>query len=63
MEFVIQVSLTKNPESTTWNPELNHSIKFRMQDGLGFPHMSWGERLLLLLLYCFIFFISSEELI
>ena len=33
MEFVIQVSLTKNPESTTWNPELNHSIKFRMQDG------------------------------
>ena len=43
MEFVIQVSLTKNIESTTWNPELNHSIKFRMQDGLGFPHMSWAK--------------------
>ena len=36
VEIFVQVPLTKNPESITWNLE---SVESRIQDCLGFPYM------------------------
>ena len=44
LEFVIQVQLTRNPESSIWGPESTTWNPSRINDFLGFPYMGRNEQ-------------------